>query len=891
MKYNSARKNTLKTATLMGGVLAFLAGCGGGNNSTSNALPENDNENSSQTVTLSGTLRGGANVFVDSDVNDPNASYIANDTPDQAQSIPNPIMLGGYLNEKNTGPSGPSFAPGDRSDFFRVRLAANQNITVNIADPDTGDFDLFIYFDDGSIDLLNPDLMSIGVDQIETLTVPVDGDYLIEVYAYSGYSNYALTIGQGTTPTSMGRLVSTDEFVPGEVIIRFDENQLPPNMVRTPMTLAAAIGLKSKAGDTDRAMLMELNRASGLPVRGTSTNRTATQGRRFYSSDPDKQLKMDTLHTIKLLRKRSDIRYAEPNFIRQPLQVPTDEYYDLQWHYPLINLPAAWNVSTGSSDVIVAVIDTGVLLNHPDLQGQFSSDGGYDFIRDDNSSRDNDPGIDPNADDPGDSSVGRSSFHGTHVAGTIAAASSFGGGGGGVAGIAPNVKIMPLRVMGNGGGTSYDISQAVRYAAGLSNDSGRIPPQKADIINLSVGGPGGSQTEQDIYTQARNAGVIIVAAAGNSNSSDPIYPAAYDGVISVSAVDMNKLRAPYSNFGPTIDVAAPGGDTSQDLNGDGYADGVLSTGGDDSGNDIDYIFNFLQGTSMASPHMAGVVALMKSVYNNLTPNDVDNLLASGQIVEDLGAAGRDDQFGYGMIDARKAVDAATELAQGNAPDSPVVNASPFSLNFGNNSVSNPLSITNGGKGALSIVSINTSAPWLTITPVNIDISTRLGNYQVTVDRSGLSAGIYTANITIRSTANTVSVPVIQRVGGQDTGINAGYQYILLLDATTWDVVNQWEGPPQNGEYHYVFNDVSFGNGETYYIFAGTDQNNDGTICDAGETCGAYISLTQPISINANSNISALNFSTGFTTGLQSLSTPGAEPLNRAIRRKQIMKTP
>ncbi|NOX43968.1 MAG: S8 family serine peptidase, partial [Gammaproteobacteria bacterium] len=313
---------------------------------------------------------------------------------------------------------------------------------------------------------------------------------------------------------------------------------------------------------------------------------------------------MDTLQVIKALRLRKDVLYAEPNYLRQAKQIPSDQFYNLQWHYPLINLPSAWDVSTGSSNVIVAVIDTGVLLQHPDLLGQFSAYGGYDFILNDAISQDADPGIDVNPDDPGDSNVGSSSFHGTHVAGTIAAATSFVAGGTGVAGIAPGVKIMPLRVLGNGGGTAYDILQAVRYAAGLSNDSGTLPPQKSDVINLSLGGGGFSQVEQDVYSLARNAGVIIVAASGNENSGVPSYPASYNGVISVGAVDINKQRAPYSNFGASVDVAAPGGDTSGDINGDGFVDGVLSTAADDSGGNIDFVFKFFQGTSMATPHMA-----------------------------------------------------------------------------------------------------------------------------------------------------------------------------------------------------------------------------------------------------------------------------------------------
>jgi serine protease len=177
------------------------------------------------------------------------------------------------------------------------------------------------------------------------------------------------------------------------------------------------------------------------------------------------------------------------------------------------------------------------------------------------------------AEDPGDLAFGqRSSFHGTHVAGTIGAATN---NGGGVAGVAWGVTLVPLRVLGLGGGTSYDVLQAVRYAAGLANDSGTSHP--VDVINLSLGGGGFSSTEQSVYTQARNAGVIVVAAAGNDDSSQLFYPASYAGVVSVSAVDLRLLKAPYSSFGAAVDVAAPGGDTSIDRNGDGYGDGVLST--------------------------------------------------------------------------------------------------------------------------------------------------------------------------------------------------------------------------------------------------------------------------------------------------------------------------
>ena len=875
----------LRPLLLFCGLLGIISGCGGGG---SNAPPPTSNI----TATLSGTVASGAGSDTDSDSNDPNANYVANDTPALAQKLANPAMLGGYLNKAGNGPGGPSFIPGDDSDFFRIALAANQTITLTIGDFDTGDLDLFLYYDDGSIDINNPDFFSNDIGQTERLTVPQDGDYLIEVYAYSGYSNYALVVGQRTTPLTASTLASTDDFVPGEIIIKFNNAILSASANTSLPARAASLGLQFKTGSNDRASLFKLedpqNRSVSLGALGLASASAGTTARQFRSSDPDKQLKMDTMQMIKALRKRHDVLYAEPNYIRHALQVPSDNYYDLQWHYPLINLPAAWDISTGSPDVVVAVIDTGVLLNHPDLQGQFSAGSGYDFISNDSMSQDGEPGIDANSDDPGDSALGSSSFHGTHVAGTVAAATSFGAGGSGAAGVAPGVKIMPIRVLGKGGGTDYDILQGVRYAAGLSNDSGTLPPRKADVINLSLGGPGASQAAQDVFTQARNAGAIIIAAAGNSATSAPSYPAAYIGVVSVSAVDINKQLTPYSNFGTSIDVAAPGGDNGSDANGDGYPDGVLSAAGDDSGGNIDYVYKFFPGTSMASPHVAGVVALMKSIHSNLTPDDVDNLLNSGLITKDLGLAGRDNQFGHGLIDARKAVDEATRLASGIVVDTPFVSASPASLNFGNEENGLPLSVFNGGSGELTVTSVTDDATWLTITSNAVDTTSQLGRYQLAVDRSGLAAGIYTANITINSSANTITLPVILQVAGQGakTAPDAGYHYILLIDADTNAALAQQAGNAVNGMYHFQFDNVLFSGTQRYQIIAGTDRDNDGFVCDAGEACGAYLSRDQPKIITASDTHTGLNFTSGFSIGLQSLSAADIPARDISIRRLQ-----
>ena len=511
--------------------------------------------------------------------------------------------------------------------------------------------------------------------------------------------------------------------------------------------------------------------------------------------------------------------------------------------------------------------DTGVLLAHPDLQGRLVS--GYDFISDSILALDGD-GIDDDPDDPGDRSPGGSSFHGTHVAGTIAAATN--NGTSGVAGVTWATGIMPLRALGRGGaGTSYDILQAVRYAAGLENDSDTTPERPADVINLSLGGSASSQSEQDVFTAARSAGVVIVAAAGNESSSQASYPAAYDGVISVSAVDINSSLAPYSNFGSTVDVAAPGGNTAKDLNGDGYPDGVLSTAGDDSAGSINFVYKFYQGTSMATPHMAGVAALMKAVYPSLTPAQLDNLLATGSITKDIGDAGRDDSFGYGLIDAGKAVNAASELSSGGAAAGATLVINPASLNFGDTLDTITLTVENGGTESLSLLSVAADENWLTLDAADVDAD-GLGSYSATVDRSVLDSGTYSATLTFISTANTVTVAVIMQVAEAVLNGDAGFHYILLLDQDSYETVSQVEVAADGGAYGYSFSGIEAG---TYVIFAGTDLDNDFVVGDSGEASGAYISLDQPTPLTVGSDLSELDFSTGFNVNLPSQATAEA----------------
>ncbi|ADV67036.1 S8 family peptidase [Deinococcus maricopensis] len=384
-----------------------------------------------------------------------------------------------------------------------------------------------------------------------------------------------------------------------------------------------------------------------------------------------------TIARIDTLRANasSATEYVQPNYLYSAQRTPNDQYYPYQWHYGRMNLPAAWDVTTGSGSPVVAVIDTGKTA-HPDLSGRFV--GGYDFISDTFMAKDGN-GRDSDATDPGDAtaagacgtdangqpvppSAQGSSFHGTHVAGTIGANTN---NTTGVAGVNWNARILPVRVLGRCGGSTADIVDSIRWAAGITVSGAPTNAYPAKVINMSLGGDLGAgktcasadPAEQAAINDAVARGTSVVVAAGNSNDNASHYsPASCNNTITVAATDYRNYRAPYSNYGSYVDVAAPGGDTSVDRNGDGYVDGVLSTLKDDTGA---YTYSFYQGTSMATPHVAGLVSLMYAVKPTITPAQVLTTLKNSSTA--LSSTACSVGCGAGLIDAYKAVNNAKAL--------------------------------------------------------------------------------------------------------------------------------------------------------------------------------------------------------------------------------------
>ena len=355
-------------------------------------------------------------------------------------------------------------------------------------------------------------------------------------------------------------------------------------------------------------------------------NSEFSQGDHVYVVRGDKDL-------LKSLKKSfgKQTELIEPNYIYRadempdqnsqaaliyhtPYSVPNDPLYGQQWNFRSINLEGAWSETQGEG-ITVAVIDSGV-SRVPDLE-QTQLVEGYDFVNDK---------IDA-FDDNG---------HGTHVAGTIAQSTN---NNYGVTGIAYKAKIMPLKVLSaGGGGTVSDIAEAIKFAA----------DHNADIINLSLGGSGESDLMQEAIDYAYSKGVVLIAAAGNAGQNSAGYPGRYPKVLGVAALDAAGNKTPYSNYGAGVDIAAPGGL----IEGENEVGGILQNTIDPETGDA--IFAALQGTSMATPHVAGVAALIKA--SGVTePDQIINILkASSRKVSDDPL----NYFGAGHLDAANAVQMA-----------------------------------------------------------------------------------------------------------------------------------------------------------------------------------------------------------------------------------------
>ena len=380
-------------------------------------------------------------------------------------------------------------------------------------------------------------------------------------------------------------------FFPGELLVKYKETVSP-----------------------ERAAALHRNLGVSA-VRGGYENRY-----QIISISPGKEWEMAAAYG-----KRAEIEYAEPNYYYSLYAIPDDQHYPLQWNLPLINLPDAWDVSTGE-DVTVAVVDTGV---NPFGFDSFGRGLGSRVLLGYNAIGKVRGGLDVES-------------HGTLVAGIIGQETN---NGIGTAGIAYDAKILPVKVLWfTGQGLNSWIIHGIRWAANHG----------ADIINLSLGGSFPSRALEAAVNYAYEKGVTVVAASGNDGLGEVIYPAAFENCIAVGAVNYDKILTDYSNYGEDLDLVAPGGNLNEDRNGDGFGDGILQEGFARSGFfGFEWNYRYATGTSMAAPHVAGVAALIKSRHPDYGPDEIRQVLQD--TAKDLGAPGWDERYGYGLVDAYAAV--------------------------------------------------------------------------------------------------------------------------------------------------------------------------------------------------------------------------------------------
>ena len=403
------------------------------------------------------------------------------------------------------------------------------------------------------------------------------------------------------------------DYVPGEVL-------MAPEPV---MTMAAARGLADAAGMTV-VQPDTLTRVWRLSVPAVESVESA----------------------VTRLSAMPGVRFAQPNYIyripeygRTPIVggappavsarfTPNDPFFPLQWHMHQVRAEQAWDIEQGSTSVIVAVVDTGVAYRDaPGLYAQVEDLAGVHFVA----------GYDFVANDEfPDDEMG----HGTHVTGTIVQAT---GNGIGVAGLAHGCSLMPVRALDqNGSGTTATVTEAVTWAV----------QHGADVVNMSIGSAFGGQADLQAMQQAAEAGAVLVAATGNANQGEIDFPASSPYVIAVGSVRYDKTRAPYSNYGPGIDIMGPGGDNDVDQNGDGNPDGVYQNTrypGQGDSNLERAKYYWVDGTSQATPHVTATAALLVSHGITGTPRweVVKNTIET--TAEDLGTPGYDELYGAGLV--------------------------------------------------------------------------------------------------------------------------------------------------------------------------------------------------------------------------------------------------
>jgi len=572
-----------------------------------------------------------------------------------------------------------------------------------------------------------------------------------------------LAAGACATPAFAGKMVTSglqtqqefDQFIVkyrDGSIERRDVNALNRGLERVEQTLrgeAAARGF-AKAGRADVKVRHHRRMSMGADVVRT--------GRRLDRSEAEALMRR--------IAADPNVEYVEVDVRLYPLLTPNDTNYGVQWGYndadAGINAPAAWDLSTGSG-IIVAVLDTGI-TSHSDLAANLVA--GYDFVSSATNARDGN-GRDSNPADQGDwsaanecysgSPASNSSWHGTHVAGTVAAVTN---NAKGVAGTAFGAKVMPVRVLAKCGGTISDIADAITWSSGgaVAGVPTLSAANAAKVINMSLGGGGAcGTTQQNAINGAVSRGTIVVVAAGNSaNDAINNNPANCSNVVTVAAIDSAGVRPSWSSYGSVVDVAAPGVQIASTIN-----------AGTTTPTTESYAYN--SGTSMAAPHVAGVAALVQSRRLALgqplyTPAQLESVLKT--TVRPFPVS-QSRPIGTGIVNASGAVAAAG----GGGSTQTYTNGADVNI-LDNTTVSSTIAVSGRSGSASSATSVAVDIRHTYIGDLKVDLIAPDGSVYVLHNRSGTSTDniirSYTVNLSSEALNGNWRLQVNDNAGG-DTG--------------------------------------------------------------------------------------------------------------------------
>ena len=776
----------------------LITSCGGGNSTQSDDpnTPVPTPQPAEERYNIRGQVTLNQDIVIDSDLPNKAFSYLDNNTISNAQPVFFPGRIIGYSGRYITNDGE---VIDDHIDVFVINLeSTGLNLTLFQQDA-SADIDLFIY---KSSNLEDPITSGTNLAQFEQITFTGDGIYYLVIQAdpsISG-SKYSLAL----TESQEANYTSSYPENNGEFIFKKKDGVLPNLVSNSERTLTKLFDIDAFTGRVQKSTLRlkEFKESYGVDFLKDDISNEFK-----ISSKTKKEIQQ---HKIlqKLKEELSDFSIELNHIYRKDAtQFTPDPFYnEYQWNLRQIKTKEALDlIGQETKDIVVAVLDSGA-PSQDSLAWQNSSfvEGGYDFVADEDASFDGD-GIDDDPTDPDFQPIQDNGdvigSHGAHVATTISAKND----GNEINGLA--VKTLPLRVCGSdrsesgGGCSSYDQLQAFYYIQGKENDSGELYDStqygRVEVINMSLGGGGNNAIICEEIENLKNSGIFVVASAGNEGNSAIRFPASCEYSISVSSTKFDERKSSFSSYNNFVNLAAPGGQLSEDLDNNGRGDGIMAytfRNSSQGGNDYKGLQQY-QGTSMAAPHVSGYLALIKTIDPDITFEELDLLIKSKNLTKDVGYPGKDEFYGYGLIDMAVGIE---NLINGIPPEQLTFSEiSPEKLFLGYALNEKVFSLS----GNAEVESWNLEDPTNSLSleqTSSVDIN-GYGEWKVKLDRTNLADGNYMglAIIAFKNDRPSVSLPIFFASGEERVKATVDQLWICARndenDIIPCDVMQMVEG--------------------------------------------------------------------------------------------------